>query len=130
MLRKYFAIFFARAAWHKNGTGGDKPLHFNVRRLLTNKRVDVAIFSARYALEGLQTLGCKPFLLLLWRWRVAAVCGSFWRVAAEKWHKNGTKRAGLGSRRKQLIPSGVPLFRLLQHIVVHIDNGPAAGFGE
>ena len=82
MLRKYFAIFFARAAWHKNGTGGDKPLHFSARRLFTNKRVGGASSSAGYTLEGLQTLGCEPFLLLRGRLLFAAVCGSFWLVAA------------------------------------------------
>ena len=86
--------FFARAAWHKDGTGRDNPLLFKARRLFTNKRVDGLRSSAGYRREGLQTLGCEPFLLLRGRWLFAAVCGSFLRVAAKVWHKFGTKRAG------------------------------------
>lgn len=92
--RKYFAIFFARAAWHKDGTGLDKSLLFNARRAIRNAQVVGSIPSVGSTLEGLRLLGCGPFLLLRGRWLIAAVCGSFWRVAAEKWHKNGTKRAG------------------------------------
>ena len=47
--------------------------------------------------------------------------------------KNGTKMAQkrrLGSRRQELIPSGVPLFRLFEDVVVHVDDGAAACFGE
>ena len=93
ILRKYFAIFFARAAWHKNGTRCDKSLLFNARRAIRNAQVVGSIPSVGSTLEGLRLLGCGPFLFGWWRLLVSAVCGGFWLVAAVFWHKNGTKLA-------------------------------------
>lgn len=129
ILRKYFAIFL-------RARRGTKMAHAAISLCFSTR---AAPFVMRRSSVRFRQLA--PYLKACGYWAAGLFC--FCGVVCELRHfaavfgvlrqKNGTKMAQngrLGSRGQELIPPGVPLFRLLQHIVVHIDDGPPAGFGE